>query len=144
MRSILERDEIGRLADSEITRVDKIRAFADVPSPLGATVYREGVNFSVFSKYAERVDLLLFDDKDSHTPAVTLQLDPVRNRTYHYWHTFAPRIQAGQIYGYKVHGPNSPSLGFRHDPSKLLLDPYGRGVVVPARYDREAIREEGD
>jgi len=144
MRNILEREEVGRLADSEITRVDKISAFVGRPSPLGATVYREGVNFSVFSKYAERVELLLFADKDSRTPTATFELNPVQNRTYHYWHTFVPRIRAGQIYGYKVHGPNSPSLGFRYDPSKLLLDPYGRGVIAPSHYDREKIREEGD
>ena len=30
--------------------------------PLGATVFAEGVNFSVFSRHASRVELLLFDD----------------------------------------------------------------------------------
>ena len=33
--------------------------------PLGATVYPEGVNFSVFSKGAAGVELLLFGDMDS-------------------------------------------------------------------------------
>jgi len=32
----------------------------------------------------------------------------------------------------------------RFDPAKVLLDPYGRGVVVPGRYSREAARREGD
>jgi glycogen operon protein len=32
----------------------------------------------------------------------------------------------------------------RFDPSKILLDPYGRGVVVPKNYSREAARMEGD
>ena len=32
----------------------------------------------------------------------------------------------------------------RFDPAKVLLDPYGRGVVVPKNYSREAARLEGD
>jgi glycogen operon protein len=144
MRSTLEREHVGRSAESESGRGDKITALAGKPSPLGATVYRDGVNFSVFSKHAQRVELLLFDNQDSRQPSHTLELDPVQNRTYHYWHAFAPRTQAGQIYGYKVDGPYSPSLGLRFDPHKLLLDPYGRGVVVPSRYERETIRKAGD
>ena len=32
----------------------------------------------------------------------------------------------------------------RFDPGKILLDPYGRGVVVPGNYSREAARLKGD
>jgi glycogen operon protein len=32
----------------------------------------------------------------------------------------------------------------RFDPAKVLLDPYGRGVVVPQDYRREAARQAGD
>jgi len=32
----------------------------------------------------------------------------------------------------------------RFDPAKILLDPYGRGVVVPRNYSRDAARQEGD
>ena len=32
----------------------------------------------------------------------------------------------------------------RFDPAKVLLDPYGRGVVVPKDYSREAARRQGD
>jgi glycogen operon protein len=34
--------------------------------------------------------------------------------------------------------------GLRFDPTKVLLDPYGRGVAVPRNYSREAARQEGD
>src|SRR5271165_340237 len=37
-----------------------------------------------------------------------------------------------------------PSRVIRIDPSKLLLDPYGRAVVVPKHYSREAARLKGD
>ena len=40
-----------------------------------------------------------------------------------------PIVKAGQIYGYRVHGPFKPERGMRFDPRKVLLDPYGRAVV---------------
>ena len=106
-------------------------------SPLGATVVDGGVNFSVFSRTATGVDLLLFDREDSAADR-TLSLDPFRNRTYHYWHTFVPGLKSGQLYGYRVHGQADPVRGLRFDSSKVLLDPYGRGVVIPRTYDRDA------
>ncbi|GFO70743.1 glycogen operon protein GlgX homolog [Geomonas limicola] len=105
-------------------------------SPLGATVYHGGVNFSVFSRDCTSVELLLFDHVDAAHPSRVIQLDPKYNRTYHYWHTFVPGIGSGQLYGYRVTGPFAPERGLRFDPEKLLVDPYGRAVAVPAGYDR--------
>jgi glycogen operon protein len=113
-------------------------------SPLGATVCDGGVNFSVFSRSATGVELLFFDREDDARPARLIRIDPSDNRTYHYWHVFVPCVQAGQIYGYRVEGPYDPAKGMRFDPAKILLDPYGRGVVVPKRYSRDAARREGD
>ena len=113
-------------------------------SPLGAAMRRGGVNFSVYSRSATGVELLLFDREDDSRPGRTVRLDPVLNRTYHYWHIFVPGVKAGQIYGYRVEGPFDPAKGMRFDPSKVLLDPYGRGVVVPNGYDRAAAGREGD
>src|SRR5215831_12843163 len=113
-------------------------------APLGATVMEGGVNFSVFSRSANWVELLLFEREDDGRPNRTIHIDPTTCRTYHYWHTFVPGLRAGQIYGYRVHGPNSPGEGQRFDPSKVLLDPYGRAVVTPAAYDRAAAAAEGD
>jgi isoamylase len=100
-------------------------------APLGATVGAGGVNFSVFSKRATGIDLLLFDHVDDAKPARTIALDPVTNRTYHYWHVFVPGLKPGQIYGFRAQGPFEPSNGNRFDSSKVLLDPYGRAVMVP-------------
>jgi isoamylase len=113
-------------------------------SPLGASVVEGGVNFSVFSRSASWIELLLFDHPEQSRPGRTIHIDPGTSRTYHYWHTFVPGLRPGQIYGYRVHGPYSPSEGNRFDPSKVLLDPYGRAVVVPKGYSREAARAEGD
>ena len=112
--------------------------------PLGATVYPDGVNFSVFSKNATRVDLLLFNRVDDPKPARVLSLDPTKNRTYHYWHCFVPGLKAGQIYGYRAAGPFEPDKGLRFDSDKVLLDPYGRSVAVPEHYYRKAAIQPGD
>ena len=112
--------------------------------PLGATLRDGGVQFSVYSKHAHAIDILLFDDGDSGRPSRVISLDPRRHRTYHYWHAFVPGIAAGQVYAYRAHGSWRPELGRRFDPAKVLLDPYGRAVHVPAAYDREAARRPGD
>ena len=112
--------------------------------PIGATVLPDGVNFSVYSRSATGMDLLLFDDVDAATPTQTLPLDPARNRTYSYWHLFVPGLRPGQIYGYRAHGPYEPLLGMRFDAQKVLLDPYGLGVAVPTGYSRRAASGPGD
>ena len=113
-------------------------------APLGATVGRDGVNFSVFSRNASSVELLFFDHDDDAQPARVIRIDPYINRSYHYWHVFVPKVRAGQLYGYRVDGPLDPSNGLRFDADKVLLDPYGRGVVVPKNYSREVASEVGD
>jgi glycogen operon protein len=67
-------------------------------SPLGATIFPGGVNFSIFSRDASGVELLLFDRKDDARPGRVIHIDPVSNRTYHYWHVFVPGVQPGQLY----------------------------------------------
>ena len=113
-------------------------------APLGATVVDGGVNFSLFSRSATGVELVFFDREDDAKPSRVIALDPVANRTYHYWHVFVPGVRPGQIYGYRVSGPSDPASGLRFDPAKVLLDPYGREVVVPDGYSREAASREGD
>jgi glycogen operon protein len=113
-------------------------------SAIGATVVDGGVNFSLFSRTASGVQLLLFDRAEDAAPARAIRLDPVTNHTYHYWHVLVPGVRPGQLYGYRVEGPAAPDRGLRFDPGKVLLDPYARGVVVPRGHDREAARRPGD
>ncbi len=112
-------------------------------SPLGATPTAGGVNFSVFSRGATSIDLLFFDTVADECPHRIIHIDPA-NRTSAYWHCFVPGVRPGQIYAYRAHGPFHHSHGHRFDASKLLLDPYGRAVVVPRAYNRAAACERGD
>jgi glycogen operon protein len=121
-----------------------LREGAGQSAPLGASVVAGGVNFSLFSRTATGVELVFFDREDDAKPSRVIALDSVRNRTYHYWHAFVPGVRPGQIYGYRVCGPYDPPRGLRFDPAKILLDPYGREVVVPSTYGREAAGRKGD
>jgi isoamylase len=113
-------------------------------APLGADVAPRGVNFSVFSRSASGIELVFFDREDDALPARVVPLDPAANRTGLYWHAFVPGIKPGQLYGYRVRGSFDPASGMRFDGDKLLLDPYGRGVVVPKNYSREMASQKGD
>ena len=66
--------------------------------PLGATVTPSGVNFSVFSKNATGMELLLFDGVDDSKPSAVIKFDPKKNKTYDYWHLFVDGLKAGQLY----------------------------------------------
>src|ERR1700739_3609979 len=67
--------------------------------PLAAPVTCRGVNFSLYSRDASRIELLLFDREDDAKPSRVIPLDPSANRTYHYWHVHVPTVQPGQLYG---------------------------------------------
>ena len=111
--------------------------------PLGATYCQGGVNFSVYSKHAVRIELLFFDDVEDNIPARIVELDPQKNHTFHYWHACVQGIEAGQLYGFRVYGPNQPELGHRFDGDQVLLDPYGRAVAIPSNYERNASAKSG-
>jgi isoamylase len=97
--------------------------------PIGASFAKEGVNFSIYSKHAEEVELLLFESREDQEPSAVIRLDPRIHKTYHYWHVLVPNIKAGQLYGYRMHGPFDPGRGHRFDSSKVLIDPYAKAVA---------------
>jgi len=107
------------------------------PNPLGSTVKKHGVNFSLFSKNGTSVDLCLFKNADDSEPFQVISLNSTVNHSFHYWHVFVRELHVGTLYGYRVDGPFEPSIGLRFDQSKLLLDPYARAVVTPKDYQRK-------
>ena len=81
-----------------------------------------GTNFALFSEIAEGVELCLFDEEGAETRI------PLTERDAFVWHVYLPRVEPGQRYGFRVHGPYEPGEGHRCDPSKLLLDPYAKAI----------------
>ncbi|KAA0111815.1 glycogen debranching protein GlgX [Mycolicibacterium sp. P1-5] len=97
-----------------------ITMWPGAPYPLGATYDGAGTNFSLFSEVADKVELCLIAKDGAET---RINLEEVDGFV---WHTYLPTVTPGQRYGYRVHGPWDPAAGHRCDPSKLLLDPYGK------------------
>ncbi|WP_309617078.1 glycogen debranching protein GlgX [Salinibacterium sp.] len=97
--------------------------------PLGATFDGSGTNFALFSEAADRVELCLFDD-GVETRVPLTEVDAF------IWHAYLPTVQAGQLYGYRVHGAYDPENGARANGSKLLLDPYAKATSGNIDWDQ--------
>jgi isoamylase len=97
------------------------------PYPRGATWDGEGVNFSIFSGRATKIELCIFD----HTGRHELQRIELRERTDEIWHCYLPEARPGLLYGYRVHGPYDPDRGDRFNPHKLLIEPYAKHLQGP-------------
>ncbi|MDH5655966.1 MAG: glycogen debranching protein GlgX [Spirochaetia bacterium] len=100
--------------------------------PVGSSYDGKGVNFSVFSRHAEAVELCLFDDVHSKEESCRVFLP---GRTGHVFHGYCPGLKPGQLYGYRVYGPYNPSEGHRFNPAKLLFDPASRAVGRDMTWD---------
>ncbi|MGI8792449.1 MAG: glycogen debranching protein, partial [Acidimicrobiales bacterium] len=97
--------------------------------PLGATYDGSGTNFSLFSEYAERVELCLFDDEGREAK---LDLPEVDAQCFH---GYLPGVGPGQRYGFRVHGPWAPEQGHRFNAAKLLIDPYAKAIEGNVEWD---------
>jgi isoamylase len=105
---------------------DQYRVWPGKRAPLGATWDGEGVNFSLFSDTAEKVELCLFEQVNGQEEIARI---PFRERQHQVWHAYLPDVKPGQLYGYRVHGPFEPREGLRFNPAKLLLDPYAKAIA---------------
>jgi len=116
-----------------------------LPHPIGATWDGKGVNFSLFSAHATKVEVCLFD-AEGKTETARIELPEYTDQIFHGW---IEDVGPGCAYGYRVHGPYAPAEGHRFNPNKLLLDPYARGhtgelVWDPACYGYTIGHKDGD
>ena len=108
-----------------------LRITPGASAPLGARPSADGVNFSLYARDAQRVELCLFDGPEAAEPSEVLVLEGESHHTGHYWHGCVQGLAPGQVYGYRLGAASASS----HDV--LLLDPYGLAVAVPSGYRRE-------
>ncbi len=113
-----------------------MRVWPGRPYPLGATWDGGGVNFSLFSEHATKVELCLFDSPDAERESQRVALP---DQTDMAWHGYLPDVHPGQLYGYRVHGPYEPEQGHRFNPNKVLLDPYAKAIGRDLRWGDETI-----
>ncbi len=110
------------MTDTAPTPAPALEVWPGEAYPLGATFDGTGTNFALFTESAEKVELCLFDDDDVETRVELTEVDA------YVWHGYLPSVQPGQRYGYRVHGAYDPQQGLRHNPAKLLLDPYAKAT----------------
>jgi isoamylase len=109
-----------------------MRVWPGSPYPLGATWDGVGVNFAIFSEHGTRVELCLFDSIEAEVETITI---PLVEHTDMVWHGYLPDVRPGQLYGYRVHGPFAPHMGYRFNPNKLVMDPYAKVIGRTVRWD---------
>jgi len=90
------------------------------------TLVEGGAEFAVYAGHAEAVEVALFEPGDQ--TGATERRVPLTERTHGTWYGFLPGVRAGQRYGLRADGPWRPAEGLRHNPEKLLLDPYAKAV----------------
>ena len=114
------------------------------PYPSGSKYNEKGVNFSIFSRYAEQVELLLFSSADSDEPFQIIRLNKDINRTFFSWHVYVSKLPAGTWYTWRMNGQGQArDSGFRFEKEKHLLDPWAQ-AVSHKRWDRKAACIPGD
>jgi len=95
------------------------------PIPLGATRVPNGVNFSIFSRYATSCTLVIFN-KGEPEPVVEIPF-PEEFIVGNIYTMIVFDLDYDNLeYGYRMEGPYRPHEGHRFDPEQILLDPYAR------------------
>jgi glycogen operon protein len=100
------------------------KTYPGYPFPLGVHLHDDGALFSLFSRNATSLSLLLFSDPKDHYPYQSINFDPTYNRTGDIWHVWVDGVMAGQAYAYIIDGPYNPKEGHRFNKNRLIVDPY--------------------
>ena len=109
--------------------MNEIRVFPGKPLPHGASLIKDGVNFSVFSRNAEKIWIDIFENPGDAQPVHSFALDADQHRTGDVWHIFLKGLGAGALYLYRVDGPFEPHNGHRFNKHTYLLDPYAKEIT---------------
>ncbi len=113
------------------------------PLPFGATEVHESINFALFSRHAQSVDLVLYWEEEA-APVAEIPLNPYLNRTGDVWHILVRRLDPAVRYGWRIDGPHKPSEGHRYDATRILVDPYARALTGGAQWGQPDIPRQGN
>jgi isoamylase len=97
--------------------------------PFGANAKDGGVQFSVFSRSATGMSLLLYNRVTDREPAEVIHFDRDTDRWGDVWSVFVPGLRNGQLYHLQASGPFAPEVGHRFDASARLIDPYAKALA---------------
>ena len=105
----------------------------------GATAIPGGVNFTVHSRGATSVELLLFHREEQEPFAVLPFPRHYRIGNVYSMIVFKLNIEDFE-YAYRVDGPYEPDKGRIFDKSKYLLDPYAKAVTGQSEWGSSSPR----
>jgi glycogen operon protein len=88
--------------------------------PSGASWTPESTNFSIFSREAKAVELLLYETEYCDNPMQVIVLDAEVQRTFFSWHVAVEKLPVGTYYTWRVQKPD--------DSWWEILDPWARAV----------------
>jgi len=97
--------------------------------PLGATWDGLGVHFALFSEHATGVELCLFEPAESGHVAGECGRVRLTRAEGSVWRLYVPGARPGQLYGYRVEGPNAPAQGHHFDSDRMVVDPYAKAIA---------------
>ena len=89
----------------------------------------DGVDIAVYASHATQVWFCHFSPDGTETRV------ELPARRHGWWSGHVPEIGLGTHYGFRVDGAWSPQRGHRHNPAKLLVDPYAKAIVGDVTYD---------
>ena len=96
---------------------------ASSPLPLGARITPKGVNFSIFSRHASQVELVIALPQHKKK-TLRFPFDSIKNKTGDIWHILITNLTPPFWYGYRFSGHNhADNNGNFFDDSLILLDP---------------------
>ena len=97
--------------------------------PFGAILQENGVQFSIFSRSATAMRLLLYNKVNDAEPADIIEFDRDTDRWGDVWSLTVKGLDAGQLYHFQASGPWDPDRGQRFDSSARLIDPYAQALA---------------
>ena len=106
-------------------------------SPFGASLNKQGCNFSIYCPDASKVYLCLFDSNEVEVAQIQLQ-----QRLQSKWFGFVSGVQAGQLYGYRIESKALRKVNDEMDVGRLLIDPYAKQINRPLHWQRDAYKGE--
>ncbi len=105
----------------------------------GATAIPGGVNFTVYSRGATSIELLLFRRTEEEPFAILPFPRHYRIGNVYSMIVFKLNIEEFE-YAYRVDGPYEPEKGLIFDRNKYLLDPYAKAVTGQSRWGESTLR----
>ena len=97
--------------------------------PFGASINNTGAQFSVFSRSATAMRLLLYNEVNDTEPSEIISFDRDTDRWGDVWSLNVPSLAHGQLYQFQASGPWDPEHGQRFDPAARLIDPYAQALA---------------